>query len=648
MDRPASVTEPEDDKSSLYATRAQRFEAEVEAQFARSRLFSNLRGLMFGVAVIAALFAAFGSERVVAAAFALPAAIAFAVLVVWHSRILAAEDEARRWAQVNRDAQARCAGRWRQLLEDGERFEKISHPYAADLDLFGQGSLFQRVCVAHTRFGQEALARLLTEPASVKEIRLRQNAVSVLAPELEARQRLEALALAVVETAASRTDNSENSTSSTAPAAANAGESGDSRKRVARPRAPDPEALLRWAESEPRLERDALLVWGARLLPPLTLAAIAGATLFGLHPLIWVAPLLLQIALAVRASAETTRVFTAVSATEGAFLRYGAMLELLENLALSSTLLESLRDRLLAAEVRPSLLMKDFRSKVGWFDLRHNGLVHPFANALLLWDIHCVLALERWQRRCGKVVRGWFAALGELEALSSLAGFAHDEKNVCFPEVVDGAAVFDAAALGHPLIDASHRVTNDVSLPQPGRALLVTGSNMSGKSTLLRAMGLAAVMAFAGAPVCAARLKIARSTLRTSVRVSDSLEHGVSHFYAEINKLKAVVDAAQKDEPVLFLLDEILHGTNSRERQIGARWVLGELLQRGAIGAVSTHDMELCRLPDSLMPSVTMVHFRESVENGKMSFDYKLRPGPVTAGNALRLMQIIGLDVPLD
>jgi hypothetical protein len=644
-----NVTVPDEDKSTLYARRAQRFEAEVEALFARSRLVSNLRGLMFGVAIIATLFAAFGSERLLAAAFAVPAAIAFGVLVVWHSRIFAAEDLARRWGQVNRDAEARCTGRWRDLPDDGERFGKVAHPFADDLDLFGRGSLFQRVSVAHTRFGQEALARLLTAPAALKEIQLRQNAVRVLAPELETRQRLEALALAVVETAASRADNSENSTSSTAPRAANGKDrSTELRLRSARPRAPDPEALLRWAESDPRLERDPLILWGSRLLPPLTLAAIAGATLFGVHPLLWVVPLLLQIALALRASVETTRVFTAVSATEGAFLRYGAMLELLENLALDSTLLESLRERLLSAELRPSLLMKDFRSKVGWFDLRHNGLIHPFANALLLWDIQCVLALERWQRRCGKVVRGWFAALGELEALSSLAALAHDEKDFSFPEVVENTAVFAATGLGHPLIDSPHRVMNDVSLPEPGRALLVTGSNMSGKSTLLRAMGLAAVMAFAGAPVCAARLKVCRCALRTSVRVSDSLEHGVSHFYAEINKLKAVVDATQQTEPVLFLLDEILHGTNSRERQIGARWVLGELLQRGAIGAVSTHDMELCRLPDDLMPRVTMVHFRESVENGKMTFDYKLRPGPVTAGNALRLMQIIGLDVPLD
>ena len=171
---------------------------------------------------------------------------------------------------------------------------------------------------------------------------------------------------------------------------------------------------------------------------------------------------------------------------------------------------------------------------------------------------------------------------------------------------------------------------------------------MSGKSTLLRSMGLSTVMALAGAPVCAARLRLARFSVCTSIRIADSLGSGVSHFYAELSKLKAVLDATSGGSPVLFLLDEILHGTNSRERQIGARWVIAELLSRGAMGAVSTHDMGLAKLPDEMMQHVTLVHFRENVQDGKMSFDFKLRPGPVTAGNALRLMRSVGLEVPLE
>jgi DNA mismatch repair ATPase MutS len=170
---------------------------------------------------------------------------------------------------------------------------------------------------------------------------------------------------------------------------------------------------------------------------------------------------------------------------------------------------------------------------------------------------------------------------------------------------------------------------------------------MSGKSTLLRAVGLATVLALAGAPVTARSLRLSPLLLRTSIRVADSLERGVSHFYAEITRLKDVVEAAKSREPVLFLLDEILHGTNSRERQVGARWVIAELLRRGAIGAVSTHDEELCRLPEDLMDKVALVHLRESVSDGKMTFDFRVYDGPVTSGNALRLMQLVGLEVPL-
>jgi len=269
-------------------------------------------------------------------------------------------------------------------------------------------------------------------------------------------------------------------------------------------------------------------------------------------------------------------------------------------------------------------------------------------NALTGWDIHCVLRLEAWQRRAGRAARRWFAALGELEALSSLAGHASDEPAASFPRLAPDGPYFDAEALGHPLIAAADRVVNDVTLSTPGQALMVTGSNMSGKSTLLRAMGLAVVLAHAGGAVCARRLALRELGLGTSIRVSDSLADGVSHFYAEVRRLRDVVAAARGPRPLLFLLDEILHGTNSRERQIGARWVLAELLAAGASGAVSTHDMELMRLPAELSDRVEVVHFRESATEDRMTFDYRLRPGPVREGNALRLMRHVGLPVPLE
>ncbi len=628
MTTPATET-----KAALYARRVTRFAAEAEARGRQSRLLANLRGASFGVFFIAALFLAFGRTPEAAASIAGIGLAAFVFFVVWHAKVLAAEDEALRWARVNREAQARCEGRWRELPEQGTRFSDPSHPYLDDLDVFGHGSLFQRICVAHTRFGQDALANFFRQPATRELIEQRQAAVQALAPELELRQSLEALALAVVEPPPVRVDE----------ALERAG--GIEGKKHRAP--PDPEPLLRWAEAEPRLSSQPLVVWPARLLPVLTLAGVAATWLGGVGFPIWVAPLGLQIVLTLLVASETTRVFRAVSATEGAFLRYGAMLGLLEELDIPAPLLQALRDRVHRGQRRPSLAMKDFRAAVGWFDLRHNGLVHPFVNAATCWDIHCVLRLEAWQRSAGRSARDWFVALGELEALSSLAGLAHDAPDHCFPELADEPR-YEAEGLGHPLVESASRVTNDVLLPEAGTALLVTGSNMSGKSTLLRAMGLAAVMALAGAPVCARRFRIGELAVHTSIRISDSLEAGVSHFLAELRKLKAVVEATRGDRAVLFLLDEILHGTNSRERQIGARWVFRELLEHGALGAVSTHDMELVELPDSLAGRMQLVHFRESVQDGRMTFDYRLRRGPVTSGNALRLMQLLGLDVPLD
>lgn len=619
-------TEPE--VVQRYRERVERFDKLVEARGQRSRFVSNLRGLSFGIAVIALLFAIFGSEpRLSGALFAL-AAGAFIALVVWHARVIRELDEALRWRRVNRDALLRCTGRWSELPDDGKRFVSSEHPYSADLDLFGPDSLFQRVNVAHTRFGQRALSEFLSTPADPAVVEDRQQAARALVPELERRQRLEALSLSVVEQ-----DD----------------EAGWVRKRRAPPEPPDPEPLLRWAEGSPRLSTRPALVWAARILPPLTVLAMVAASTLGLPVYVWALPIAIQILLSFSARGETARVFSAVSATEGAFLRYGPMLEMLETLDLQAPLIARLRQDVQTEGLPPSRAMRQFERAVGWFELKHNGLVHPFVDAVLLWDIHCTLRLERWQREAGRHARGWFEALGQLEALSSLAALAYDCTDVCWPRMDSSVVCFEAENLAHPLIEADQRVANDVRLREAGHALLITGSNMSGKSTLLRSMGLAAVLAQAGGPVLATRLVMSPLAVRTSMRVSDSLREGVSHFYAELKKLKGVLGATEaSDRPVFFLLDEILHGTNSEERQIGARWLLAELLERGAIGAVSTHDMELCRLPDPLMGRVDQFHFRETVSGDQMTFDYRLRPGPVAGGNALRLMRRLGIDVPLD
>jgi len=601
-----------------YRAREQRFSAEAERHAARSRTVSNLRGLAFAVFIVSLLLSVFGKTSALAGPISLAGLAAFLLLVVRHSRVLADEDLARRFARVNKDALARTTGRFSELSENGARFVDAAHPYSSDLDVFGPNSLFQRVSVAHTRVGQEKLSGFFghTSPPSV--VRERQVAVRALAPLLDLRQRIEALALGIVDPTGSK-----------------------------RKEPPNPEPLLLWAEEKPQLKHWPHVVWAARILPFFTIGGMVLWSSFGRSWLFFTIPAVLSLLTLSLANAITLRVFHAVSETQGAFLRYGTLLGELESLNVDAPLIRAAQSRLNQSGKKPSEEMRRFERVVGFFELKHNGMIYPVVNLFLLWDVHCVLALEAWQERAGRFVREWLDVVGEAEALSSLAGLAHDEPDFCFPEFSDSPC-FIAEELGHVLIDGQVRVTNSISLPEAGTALLVTGSNMSGKSTLLRSMGLANVLGFAGGPVCAKKLVLAEFALITSIRISDSLASGVSHFYAELNKLKAVVDGTSGSKPVFFLLDEILHGTNSLERQIGARWVIARLIQGGALGAVSTHDMGLAQLEPALMSRVTLIHFRESVKNNEMSFDYKAHPGPVQAGNALRLMRRIGLEVPLD
>jgi DNA mismatch repair ATPase MutS len=358
---------------------------------------------------------------------------------------------------------------------------------------------------------------------------------------------------------------------------------------------------------------------------------------------IWVVPLVFQLGVLYALRGAIEPVLAPASSREAPFGRYVAIFRLIESTTFRAARLTHLHAEISGATRELARL----QTILGYAELRSSGMVAVLANAFLLWDVFCAAALLAWRARSGASVRRWIEAMAELDALAALAAFAHEHPSWAFPEITKGELCFVAEGLGHPLIAPARRVDNDVSLRGPGSALMITGSNMSGKSTLLRAIGVNAVLALAGGPVCARRMSLAECQVRTSMRIADSLEEGVSHFYAELARLKAVVDAANAGERVLFLLDEVLHGTNSRERNIGAKAVVRHLLDKGAIGAVSSHDLGLATLADESAGRVTNVHFQELVAGGKMTFDYKLKPGVVTSSNALRLMKLIGIGVDL-
>jgi hypothetical protein len=319
-----------------------------------------------------------------------------------------------------------------------------------------------------------------------------------------------------------------------------------------------------------------------------------------------------------------------------------AVLERFEREPLGSPLLARLHAELVTQGRRPSRAVRGLRVWVDLLDSRRNQFFAPVALATM-WGVHCALAIEAWRARYGASVGAWLAAVGQLEALGSLAGYAWEHPADVYPALEEGEPRFEAEALGHPLIPVERCVRNDVALGGPTRVLVVSGSNMSGKSTLLRAVGTNAVLALAGAPVRASRLRLSHLSVGATLGVRDSLQEGTSRFYAELVRLRDLVRIAEGPVPLLFLLDEILHGTNSHDRRLGAAAVVRGLVERRAIGLVTTHDLALAEVADDPAAQAVNVHFEDRLEGGQMTFDYRMRPGVVRTSNALALMRTLGL-----
>jgi hypothetical protein len=406
-----------------------------------------------------------------------------------------------------------------------------------------------------------------------------------------------------------------------------------------------------WAEREGGASSGSLRL-AAWTLPPILLVGLVGYFAWGWLPW-WIAPALAQLVI-LRRSVPGMREAFAKSVLGGPPLRgIVPQLRLLNGRNWRDPLLAALARRLGSHEGAAHRHLERLSSLLDTVESRRN-MVYATIAPILLLDVHLGGALDRWRAAHGRAVRDWLEAVGEWEALAALATLAHDHPDWAYPTFArEAAPVLKASALGHPLLRPDKCVRNDVSVGPPGTFLFVTGSNMSGKSTLLRAVGANAVLAAAGAPVCAGALTLPPVQVRTSMRIEDSLAEGISLFMAELLRIKEVVEGARAatgtGRPVLYLLDEILHGTNTAERSIAARRVVGHLLAAGAIGAVSTHDLTLADAPE-LAGAAHAVHFREEVESREgaesgatLAFDYRLREGVASTRNALKLLEAVGL-----
>jgi hypothetical protein len=600
---------------SLYSERAAAFSAE-ERRLARvSFRFSIIRAALF-VGFVASLLAILIRASYGETAWWLVAGAwlaAFLAILPWHDRTIRRQRRAAALRDLNQQALHRLDRDWDHLPRPAVSEERRTDPRARDLDLFGPASLFHLLGTSHTPAGKDVLSGWLLHPAPPEEIARRQEAVTELAPRLDVRQQLEVRTLPMEGTP------------------------------------PNLGIFLRWAEEEPWLLQRPGLIWLTRLLPVVTIGLILAASLteFPRWPA-WLA-VTVNMVLSFVFGDRLEEGFGRVEAREREFRTYAEAMKTALQESFASPALRRLTETL-SPEGRPAhQWMELLDSRIGLADARRNPFSRLPLQLLLLWDFHTFWLLDRWRQAVGPKVRDWLAALGELEALSALAGLRHDNPGWSLPTVRPEEDRIAARALGHPLLADSKRVSNDVEIGPAGTFLLVTGSNMSGKSTLLRSIGLNAVLAQAGGPVCAGELRMPPVELATSILVEDSLAGGVSFFMAELLRIRGVVEAADRSHAegrvLLYLLDEILRGTNSSERQVAVRRILRHLLRTGAIGAVSTHDLQLAEIPE-LQGSFRPVHFRETLHPGEataMTFDYKMRSGIAMTTNALKLMELVGL-----
>ncbi len=588
----------------------QRREARLKARAERERLHLRIGNFKL-LAIVAGLAAVWFSliRHAASPYWIIVPVAAYAALAVWHELVIRARTGAERAAAFYERGLARIEDRWAGTGETGKRFRDPQHIYAEDLDLFGRGGLFELLSSARTPMGEDSLAAWLLAPSPVAAIRERHELIAELRGKIGLR---EDVAL-----------------------------QGESLRAALHP-----EGLAAWAERPPALTAPALreIVLALAIL---CVAAIVAWAITG-----EVLPFLITLVINLGAYAWLKKRADATLAgfdcNEDGLILFAAILKRMEGETFASARLQHLQEQLKSGGTEPaSRAIHRLARTVTWIDARDSYFM-KLIELPILYTLQVGFVAEAWRRRHGRRERAWIAAVGEMEALLSLAAYAYEHPGDPFPEIVEEKNVtlqFSGEELGHPLIAAARCVRNSVRLDAKTRVLLVSGSNMSGKSTLLRTVGINLVLAMAGAPIRGKSLRLSPLALGTRIRSTDSLQEGRSNFYTEILRIRQVFALAEQQMPLLFLFDELLEGTNSHDRRVGAEALLRALAGRATIGMVTTHDLALTDVTAALDGAIRNVHFEDQIANGEMSFDYKLRDGVVPKSNALELMRWIGLKV---
>jgi ABC-type multidrug transport system fused ATPase/permease subunit len=595
-----------------YEIRKEKYEKLLINQDKAINAISRLRLFDAVAAILTFTFFYRSKDYYIAAATTLIYLVIFIYLVIIHSKARYKKQFISSLHKVNASSAARFSDDWKNFSDTGEDFRDDGHPFSQDLDIFGKSSLFQLINTSTTIMGRKRLKQMLSEPCKkIDKIKIRQESVNELSRLLWWRQRFASEGMMLSD------------------------------------KALDEEDLFSWAR---RVNKVYTTNWASALIftaPLITISTLIFSYGFHLIPT-YIFKLLgiIQFAALFLFGKERNNSLNTVFAYKNNIKSYAKMLRHFEEFKFKSPHINNLQKELIDSQNKTaSKQIKKLQRIVESINNRRNPMFLPI-NVLLLWDYRCMVSLEKWKMESGNLVKRWFEVIGELEALSSITVLRHDHPGWAIAELTEEPSFIKAKALAHPLLTGK-QVSNDLSF-ENSKTLLITGSNMSGKSTLLRTTGINLILAYCGAPVCADYFKCSIMNVHTCMRVSDNLEKSISSFYAELLRIKDIVSSSKGDGQVFFLLDEIFKGTNSQDRHLGAKFLIKQLIRDGAIGMVSTHDLELGELEKTSGGAIKNYHFQEYYKDNQIYFDYKLRPGVSTTRNALYLIKMAGIDTDID
>lgn len=594
----------------MYEKRKNSYDKLLQRQKKADRKTSNIRLMVFIAGICAAVYTGLAHNYILLAAASAVFIVMFIYLVIYQEKLLRRMKYSSLLLDINSTSLKRINGEWNKFEDAGEDFVEDNHSYSGDLDIFGKGSLYQWINAAKTFVGREMLRDLLLgEVGSKTDIYERQAAVKELAAMLNWRQRFSAEGMATLE-------NIHN-----------------------------PDELMSWGKERNAFYSKPWVIAGFRFFPVITVLLVTAGFFMNIIPKTLPAiALFIQFAMVSYNVKGRYRVFAIFEKYNKDLRVYYKMLKHFENRQFKTDFINKIKGNLRSSEGVAAYKQVDKLSSIVDSLSNRRNLFYIFFNVLTLWDFQGIIALEAWKKESGDNLNEWLDAIGRMEALTSLAIICFENPDWIVPEIKDEKeAVLEAKALGHPLL-IGKRVHNDLIINEKVKVILITGSNMSGKSTLLRTVGINLVLAYAGAPVCAQVFTASMMEIYTCMRVKDNLEESISSFYAELLRIKKIVKESEAGKKVFFLLDEIFKGTNSQDRHAGARVLINKLSLTNAIGMVSTHDLELCDL-EQKNDKIANYHFQEFYEAESIYFDYKLRQGPSTTRNALHLMRLAGIEV---